>query len=90
MDHTELRLDGNSVAGLLAEIFQAEMTTAETTCAQCGSIGMVGAQLVYASAMGVVMRCAGCENALIRLARGRGCTWLDLRGISCLQIAESD
>ena len=33
----ELMLDGNAVAGLLQEVFAAEMTTATGTCAGCGA-----------------------------------------------------
>jgi hypothetical protein len=38
----ELRLDGNAVGGLLGEIFPFEMTTAQVTCANCGSLWRVG------------------------------------------------
>ena len=37
MDETELRLDGNAAAGLLAEVFAFEITAAELTCASCGA-----------------------------------------------------
>ena len=37
-----LRLDGNAVGGLLGEIFPFEMTTAQVTCANCGSLWRVG------------------------------------------------
>ena len=36
MDETDLRLDGNAVAGLLAEVFALEATTALVRCAGCG------------------------------------------------------
>jgi hypothetical protein len=43
----ELRLDGNAVGGLLGEIFPFEMTTAQVTCANCGSLWRVGQAMVY-------------------------------------------
>ena len=45
--------------------------------------------MAYVSEIGAVVRCAACDNALIRVAReerGRGRYWLDLRGVKYLQI----
>jgi hypothetical protein len=81
-------LDRNAAAGLLREIFPFEMTIAETACARCGSTYRVGALMVYMHDMGTVLRCVGCDNALIRIARGSGRYWLDLRGVKYLQIEE--
>jgi hypothetical protein len=83
------RLDGNAAAGVLGEIFPFEMTIAETACVRCGSISRVGALMVYMHDMGTVLRCVGCDNALIRVARGPGRYWLDLRGVKYLQIQEA-
>ena len=87
----EYKLDGNAAAGVLAEIFTFEMTTARATCARCGTTGEVGAQMAYVSEIGTVVRCAVCDNALIRVARqsdGPGRYWLDLRGVEYLQLEE--
>jgi hypothetical protein len=35
-----------------------------------------------------VVRCPGCDNALVRLAHNRGRTWIDLRGIRYLQVED--
>ncbi len=85
----ERRLDGNATAGVLAEIFTFEMTTARTACVHCGATGEVGAQMAYVSEIGTVIRCASCDNALIRVARGPGRYWLDMRGAKYLQIEEA-
>ena len=86
----EHRLDGNATAGVLAEIFTFEMTTARTACVHCGATGEVGAQMAYVSEIGTIVRCASCDNALIRVARqdDRGRYWLDLRGVEYLQLEE--
>jgi hypothetical protein len=45
--------------------------------------------MAYISEIGTIVRCAACDNALIRVARqggGEGRYWLDLRGIEYLQI----
>lgn len=85
MKQSELMLDGNAVGGVLQEIFAVEMTSAEHTCAGCGSVHAVGSLQVYANAPGVVMRCPGCEQVLMRVVRGRGRIWLDLTGTRCLE-----
>ncbi|HWI46401.1 MAG TPA: DUF6510 family protein, partial [Rubrobacter sp.] len=78
----EHRLDGNAAAGVLAEIFTFEITTARAACTRCGATGEIGAQMAYVTEIGTVVRCAACDNALIRVVRqddGPGRYWLDLK-----------
>jgi hypothetical protein len=89
MDTDERRVDGNAAAGLLGEIFPFEMTMVKTLCVTCGEMEPAGAELVYADAPGMVMRCVHCESVLIKLVHGGGRYWLDMRGVACLQIVES-
>lgn len=85
MSHAELRLDGNAAAGLLAEVFAVEATTALLTCAGCGATGAVGTVHVYAHGPGTVLRCPGCSGVLMRFARvGGGRLVADLRGVGGL------
>jgi hypothetical protein len=42
---------------------------------------------VYTRAPGIVARCPGCGEVMLRFARGPGRAWLDLRGITCLELA---
>lgn len=86
----ETKLDGNAIAGLLREIFTMEMTTAETTCAACGAVNVVGRVDVYLNAPGAVVRCPGCEQVLMRIVRGRDRYWVDLRGTRCLEFIAPD
>ena len=88
----EHKLDGNAAGGLLGEVFAAEMTTARIACSGCGATGEIGAQMAYLSEVGTVLRCASCDNALIRVALaddGRRRYWLDLRGVEYLQIEDA-
>jgi hypothetical protein len=85
----EHKLDGNAAGGLLGEIFPFEMTTAQAACASCGSVWRVGQAMVYAHEMGTIVRCASCDNALIRVAHPPGRYWLDLRGVRYLQVEEA-
>ena len=77
----ELGLDGNTAAGTLGEVFSFEVTTAEYTCGGCGRTGGLGGAMVYeVRDLGTVVRCPGCDNALIRLVHDRERYLVDLRG----------
>jgi hypothetical protein len=61
-------LDGNGVAGLLAEVFGVELSAVVRECGNCGTAAPVGAHRAYLGA-GVVLRCPGCADVAIRIAR---------------------
>ena len=86
MSDESLRLDGNAAAGLLAEIFPFEMTSAQSACAGCGQTGPMGALLLYGGEMGAVLRCPACDCVQLRIVRVRDRYLIDMRGISVLQI----
>ena len=88
MDETDLRLDGNAVAGMLAEMSGFDMTVCWGACVGCGTASQLGAALVYAHGMGVVASCPSCGQYLLRVVRGEGRWWLDLRGLAWLQLDE--
>jgi hypothetical protein len=89
MADSDLALDGNAAAGLLAMIFAVEMTTAETVCDGCGAVGPLAELVVYESPMGTVIRCPGCDAVLLRVAEIRGRYRLDLRGLRLLTVSRS-
>ena len=77
----ELRLDGNAAAGTLGEVFSFEVTTAEYACRGCGRAGRLGEAMVYeVRGLGTIVRCPGCDNALIWLAHNRERHMVDLKG----------
>lgn len=86
-EQSEMKLDGNAIGGLLAEIFNVEMTAAEGTCGGCGAVNAVARVDVYVNAPGTVMRCPACGGVLMRIVHGRGRYWLDLSGIKRLEFA---
>jgi len=60
-----LVVDGNAIAGLLAEIFGgAEMTAAVRGCGSCGQRHAVGKHRLYRGA-GLVLRCPGCGDVAL-------------------------
>lgn len=83
----EMRLDGNAAAGPLAELFAQDITMAMATCAKCGKEMPIGSLFDYGQAMGVVLRCNGCEATMLRLVRTPGSLRLDPSGISLLIVA---
>jgi len=80
----EQHLDGNAAGGVLGQIFAFEMTTAEVICANCDAVGPIGA------AMGTIVRCPGCGEALIRIAHGPQRYWVDFSGTRLLQLRKAE
>ena len=78
--------DGNRLAGPLADVFAVDMTMAVARCANCGTVGPLAAAHVYDRAPGMVARCPGCGESLLRLVRGPQQAWLDVRGMSYLEV----
>jgi hypothetical protein len=82
----QLVLDGNAIGGMLGEVFAVEFTTAGVRCAACGAVGEIGAVRAYVHAPGAVARCPECDGVLLRAVRGRDRMWLDLSGVSYLEL----
>jgi hypothetical protein len=83
----ELVLDGNAAAGLLHEIFGAEMTAAPTECAHCGNEGELGGLVAYTRGPGIVLRCPACTQVVLRITQTPEATYLDARGAVYLRLA---
>jgi hypothetical protein len=81
----ELMLDGNAVAGMLSEVFAAEMTTATMTCGNCGTADAVGAMHVFRGA-GIVMRCPYCDNVVAKMVESGTRVWMNFGGMQALEI----
>jgi hypothetical protein len=62
-----LWIDGNALAGLLEEVFGAEMTLAPRCCQSCGTLNALGAHRAYRGA-GVALRCPACGAVGMRIA----------------------
>ncbi len=84
---TDTWTDGNALAGPLQEVFSVDVTAAIVRCAGCGRTGPLAESHVFDRAPGVVARCPACDRVLVRLVRAPGRAWLDLRGLSYLQLA---
>jgi hypothetical protein len=80
-------LDGNAMAGALGEVFAVDVTTAMGRCVGCGAVAVLAEAHVFMDAPGAVVRCPGCDSVLLRMVNAPDRTWLDLRGLSYLQLA---
>ena len=89
MEDVDRRLDGNAAAGLMAEIFAFDVTQAVVVCAGCGAEGPVASLAAYGMEMGAILRCPGCDTALLRIARVASGPWIDLRGASVIRVPGS-
>jgi hypothetical protein len=77
-------LDGNTIGGLLIDVFGAEMTAASSTCATCGATRPVAELVVYRRAPGTVVRCRTCSSVLMVFVNVHGETGVDLSGLASL------
>jgi hypothetical protein len=79
-------LDGNAAAGVLSEVFAVDVTAAIGQCVGCGRQGPLGATVAYLHAPGVVLRCRGCDQVLVRVVIAPDRHWIDLRGLAVLEL----
>src|SRR4029453_89217 len=77
---------GNAAAGALAEVFRIDIIAALGRCRHCGSVRAFGEAMVFTDAPGIVVRCRDCQGVLLRLVKTPPHYWLDLSGISYLEI----
>ena len=87
MTGSNLWTDGNALTGPLGELIGPDVTAAVGRCGNCGRTGPMAEAHVFDHAPGVVARCPTCDQVLLRLVHGPGRAWLDLRGLTYLQLA---
>jgi uncharacterized Zn finger protein len=80
-------LDGNVLAGPLAELFAFEPTMASARCAGCGTVAMLAQASVWVDAERYVVRCGDCDSVLATIMSTPDRTWLSLAGITALEIS---
>ncbi|MDZ4866471.1 MAG: DUF6510 family protein [Alphaproteobacteria bacterium] len=79
-------LDGNAAAGRLMDVFARDMTGAMVTCEGCGVESALATLALYGGAVGLVLRCRGCDAVNLRLTNTGRAIHLDLRGASRISI----
>jgi hypothetical protein len=78
-------LDGNAAAGMLSEVFSADITTAVGQCVNCGDESVVARGRVYVDEHGLILRCSVCGDVLAVASERGGRLCLDLRGLAHLE-----
>jgi Family of unknown function (DUF6510) len=79
MSVDELHTDGNTIAGLLQEVFVAEITACGRVCQSCGQQHPIGSHRLYTGA-GYVLRCPGCGDIAACITTLPGQYAISLRG----------
>ena len=51
------------------------------------NVATIAEARVFGSAPGLTARCPACGQIVLRLVRAPDRAWLDLRGLSCLEVA---
>lgn len=62
-------VDGNAIAGLLADVFTGDASLLVLACRQCGRVGPLGATDVEDDAVAAIVRCRGCTRTLLTVMR---------------------
>ena len=78
-------LDGNALAGLLAEIYGEEMTSVIVTCRACQAPAAIAETVVYPQLPGAVARCRSCTAIVIVITQVRGIYCVDTLGLDAWQ-----
>ncbi len=76
----ELSVDGNAIGGLLAEVFNQDVTSEESRCRHCDTVSVVGTLRVYMRGPGVVVRCPACTEVMLRFVQLPTTMMVDVTG----------
>jgi hypothetical protein len=77
-------VDGNALAGTLADVLGVDATTAPVRCSGCGSLRRLAFARVYRSAMGSVARCADCDAVLVTVVEDGDRRWVGMPGVGAI------
>lgn len=69
--HVE-HVDGNALAGVLAEFMSVDASTLRITCRHCGRHGDMAEVSVERDDFASIVRCLGCEHTLLVILRDAG------------------
>jgi hypothetical protein len=79
-------VDGNAIAGPLAEFFAFDVTTSLARCNGCGSMAELARAMVYTSPAGSVLRCPSCDQVLATLVESEDRAWIGFSGVSAIEV----
>lgn len=79
-------VDGNALAGPLAEFFTFDVTMAMARCNGCGNVAELARAMVYTSAAGTVVRCGNCDQVIATLVESGDRAWIGFSGVSAIEV----
>lgn len=68
----DFTVDGNALAGSLAQFMGRDMTAEQGTCGHCGTASVVAELVVYPKAPAPVARCPHCGDVVLVVTEIRG------------------
>ncbi|GAA5197684.1 hypothetical protein GCM10025773_08810 [Microbacterium jejuense] len=71
-------VDGNAVAGMLWDVFEADITSVVGVCGGCGSAAPFAETTVELDEAAAIVRCRSCTHTLFTVLRDEGGTRLIL------------
>lgn len=80
------RLDGNVLAGALANLLVPDPTGLQARCANCGRVAPIAEAVVYSDAPGLVARCRSCDHVLAAVVDAGDTMYLSLSGLSAIAL----
>jgi len=83
-------VDGNALAGALADALGIDATAMRLTCAHCGTATLMAETMVTFDGPGPVAHCPACSGIMLRLVTVDGELQLDVRGIRTLGMPADD
>lgn len=86
--HAPVRhVDGNALAGLLADVFATDMTMAVLACGHCRQTGPFAGAVVEDDGAAAIIRCRACTRTLLTVLRADGRLSLRIGTLARLDIA---
>ena len=82
-------VDGNVLAGRLADLFAFDGTMASVRCSGCGSTEVLATAMVYMDDMGAVARCVRCDDVLLTLVESEDRVWIGFAGVAAIEITKA-
>ncbi|TDE14205.1 DUF6510 family protein [Jiangella asiatica] len=79
-------LDGNVLAGALANLLVPDPTNLQARCTNCGQVAPIAEAVVYPDAPGLVARCRTCDHVLAAIVDDKDKTYLSLSGLSAIAL----
>lgn len=83
-------VDGNAIAGLLADALGTDATVMHVACAHCDTVTVIAEAMVTFDGPGAVLHCPTCKAVLMKAVETAGEVELDVRGIRSLMMPRTD